>query len=201
MNDEKSLLFSRIVQLGWAIGESDLAAPIILRTKLVKPVGFEIAAKATRFHQISHEAAMRDGQPLAEVLKDFMKDVKEAFRKGGRVVAHQIEFDYKIIYEELGRCGLAELQAEWREVAMRGYCTMNPVLGKWLLHCSNEEIGPRTTMNLANMLHWLLPDQEEIVKDLVAKRHNAGADAQMTRLAYVAVLTRIRANLTPGDHV
>ena len=78
---------------------------------------------------------------------------------------------------------------------------MNPVLGKWLLECSNEEVGPRTTLKLAKALQWLLPDQDELVKDLLAKRHNAGADAQMTRLAYVAVLARVRANVTASDHV
>jgi hypothetical protein len=37
------------------------------------------------------------------------------------------------VRQELGRCGLLRLQQVWASVARKGYCTMNPTLGRWLL--------------------------------------------------------------------
>ena len=88
---ESTTEFARIVQIGWAIGRADKAAPLRVKTALVKPDGFEISAKATKFHTISHATAAQEGRPLAAVLCDFMADVSEAHSRGGRVVAHNLE--------------------------------------------------------------------------------------------------------------
>ena len=70
-------------------------------------------------------------------------------------------FDYRVIYEELGRCGLASLQKDWRDIAGKGYCSMNPVVGKWLLQCSRDEIGPHTTLALDKMTGYLFSEAEK----------------------------------------
>ena len=162
------------------------------KTRLVKPTDFVITERATNFHQITQEHASQKGHFLPDVLREFMDDVREAFRKGGRVVAHHIEFDYRIIYEELGRSGLSELQQEWKSIAGKGCCTMDPIVGRWLRQCMGKDVGPETathTVPLDEMFGGLHPENTTLLK----KRHDAGADAEMAWLVYAALLLRARA--------
>ena len=69
--------------------------------------------------------------------------------------------------------------------------TMNPVAGQWVLESSGQEVGPPSTNHtkaLDFMMGHLLPDRAAILK----KKHDAGADAIMTRLIYIALLARVR---------
>ena len=94
--------------------------------------------------------------------------------------------------QELGRCGLLELQEEWASIARKGYCSMNPTLGRWLLEGSGAEVGPPTVqhaLGLSDVLPLLAPDH----KGLLQQAHDAGCDAQMTRWVYVALVDRVRA--------
>ena len=197
MKDERTLCFARVVQIGWTIGKAELGAPAVTKTMLVKPDGFVISDRATHFHNITQERALKEGRALADALREFMDDVKEASGNDGMVVAHQIEFDFRIIYEELGRCGLFALQEDWRCVARKGYCTMNHVVGRWLQECLGQEVGPQTAkhaLRLEDMLRCLYPQGEQ----LLAKRHDAGADAEMVRLVYIALLARARPSAGRG---
>ena len=96
MRDEATLKFARIVQIAWVVGKAYIDAPVVTKSYLVKPDGFEIATKAINFHHITNEEAAAKGKPLQEVLLEFMSDVKDACMSGGRVCAHQIEFVYAL---------------------------------------------------------------------------------------------------------
>ena len=89
MKDDATLRFARVVQLGWVIGGARGDAPAFTKTYFVKPIGFQVTADATKFHNISHEYVFREGRRLDDVLREFMTDVKAACTAGGRVVAHQ----------------------------------------------------------------------------------------------------------------
>ncbi len=193
MKEESSLRFDRLVQLGWVISEVGLGAPVEKKTVTVRPDGFVVSGRATKIHKITHEQAVEEGVALADALQEFMADVKRACESGARVVAHQIEYDYRIIYEELGRCSLNALQEDWRNIARKGYCTMNPVLGKWILQCSRDEVGPQTTLGLDRMTGYLFSDAEKKDLGVPSKRHHAGADAQITQLIYRALLAHTNA--------
>ena len=54
---ESDLNFSRIVQLGWVIGEPRRDANVIEKISLVRPNDFQISAKAFNVHRISQEEA------------------------------------------------------------------------------------------------------------------------------------------------
>ena len=190
MKDEASLTYAHIVQIGWSIGPASSESPAT-KALYVKPEGFEITPAATKYHHISQQLAEREGVSLTDALQQFMAEVVDAHGKGGRVVAHQIEFDYRVIYEELGRCGLTSLQQTWTEIAKAGYCTMHLLLGRWLVERSGEEVGPPTrqhTLSLDVMLRLLLPEKAATI----AKKHDAGADAEMTRLIYIAAVKLAR---------
>ena len=100
MKDDATLQFARIVQIGWVMGSSSVDAPTNNKTHYVKPEGFEVTEKATKFHKISNEILNLRGLPLESVLREFMADVKEVCDNGGKIVAHQIEFDAGVIHEE-----------------------------------------------------------------------------------------------------
>ena len=54
--------------------------------------------------------ATANGARLKDVLNEFMKDVMAAYNEGGIIVAHQIEFDGGVIYQELGVASLTYKQ-------------------------------------------------------------------------------------------
>ena len=173
MKDEASLQFSRIVQIGWVIGECQLDSHTVSKCYLVRPCGFQIEQKATHFHGISTELAISEGGDLKDVLNEFMNDVVTAFESGGTLTAHQIEFDGGVIYEELGRCGFTDLQIKWKTIVKKGFCTMNPYIGRWLLMCHGKEVGPDTvqhTIRLNELAKMVLPTHKEI------KQHDAECD-------------------------
>ena len=92
MRDDASLDYARVVQLGWNVGEASMDVRGVMKTFLVRPRDFEVSEKATKkCHGITHERAVRESVDLALVLQDFMKDVREACSRGGRICAHQLE--------------------------------------------------------------------------------------------------------------
>ena len=145
MKDDASLKFARIVQIGWVVGECRMDAETSAKSYLVRPDGFEIQQRAVDFHKISNERAGTEGVSLKEALSAFMEDAVAAYDGGGKIVAHQIEWDGGVIYEELGRCGLTALQSKWASmITTAGFCTMAPHIGRWLLRCCGKEVGPST---------------------------------------------------------
>ena len=188
MKDDKTLRTSRIVKIAWTVGAAEVKAPVEVKCKLIRPDGYEIADKATQFHGISQEQAMSEGLDLKEVMEEFMKDMVELCESGGRVVAHQLEFDAGLILEELQRCGLTHLQKQWSEIARAGYCTMNPDVGRWLKICAGAQVGPKQeVLSLTDSLDKLLPGASRTFK-----AHTPEDDAQMARLIFLALLQRAR---------
>ena len=82
------------------------------------------------------------------------------------------------IKEELERCGLEQLVEEWAGVVRRGFCSMDPELGRWISTCHGKECGPPTskiTMKLKELVGYLLPGSAKIL----SQHHTAGADATL----------------------
>ena len=83
-------LQARVVQLGWAFGPA--GGKEIVKERLIRPVGFEVSAKATQYHKIPHEKAESEGSELACVLAEFMEDVTYVVQeKHGRLASHHLE--------------------------------------------------------------------------------------------------------------
>lgn len=187
-------LDQRIVQLGWAIGDTIEGAQVrTVKECLVKPSGYRIATKATNHHHIEHDRAVKEGQPLQLVLEEFMADMIDIDEQGGRVVAHHLEFDACIIKNELGRAGLRDLQKRWCAIARKGVCTMDPNIGRWIRACAGKDFGSADSMPVMSLqcaIDWVLP-KSALIRDLTAKLHTAGADAQLHRLLYVALMSRV----------
>ena len=189
---------ARLVQLGWAFGNASVGASPAIKTMLVKPEGFQIADRAARHHFYSHDDASQNGTPLADVLRDFMKDVSEVYHRGGRICAHNLEFDAGVIGEELKRCGLEELWVEWDQIARGGYSCMNPEAGRWLLECSGEDAGAETKKHILGQektLRLLGIWCDNFCQELKADK--ASTNARLTRLVYAKMLERAASDQQP----
>ena len=92
--ENKLLTNSSLSELGDPIESADF-----VKSRLVQPDGFEVSKKATGFHHIKDDVARSHGEPLRSVLQEFLADVLDITARGGRVVAHHLEFD--IILREL----------------------------------------------------------------------------------------------------
>lgn len=104
----------RLVQLGWFCCT---ASGTIQRSHeyLIKPQDFKISPQATQLHGITTQQALRDGVDLLPVLEQFSADVRAA----KFVVAHNLDFDEKVVQAELYRAELVNPFARKRRV-----CTM-----------------------------------------------------------------------------
>ncbi len=90
----------RCVQLAWQL--HDETGSLISRNDfLIQPEGFDIPFDSEKIHGISTELALKDGQPIAQVLKAFKKDLS----KVRFVVGQNIGFDLNIIGCEFYRLG------------------------------------------------------------------------------------------------
>lgn len=91
----------RIVQLAYILtnrkGE-------ILASKnfIIKPIGFNIPKDSTDIHGITTEFAMQHGRDISSVLQIFKDDLLKA----GTLVAHNYNFDSKVVISEFIRSGI-----------------------------------------------------------------------------------------------
>ena len=81
--------------------------------------------EATEKHHISQDQAINHGKPLRDALQVMMHDILECCAKGGRIVAHHLDFDAGIISQELQRAGLMNYKDAFEREVRRGICTMD----------------------------------------------------------------------------
>ena len=104
----------RLVQIGWFCCD---ASGQVLRSQqyLIKPQGFEISPQAAQLHGITTQRVLCDGVDLVPVLEEFSADVLAS----KVVVAHNLDFDKKVMQAELHRAKLAGVFARKKRI-----CTM-----------------------------------------------------------------------------
>ena len=84
---------SYLVQLAWIL-TNDCGEVISKNEFIVKPDGYEIPYRASAIHGITTSVALKDGEDLDMVLKDFTEDADKA----AYIVGHNISFDLAIIF-------------------------------------------------------------------------------------------------------
>jgi len=88
----------RMVQLAWQLYDES-SQQIESQDFIIKPEGFTIAKEASNVHRITTERAISEGRNLEEVLELF----NERINKTSVLVAHNMNFDEKIIGAEFIR--------------------------------------------------------------------------------------------------
>lgn len=88
----------RIVEIGWILSDKD-GQEIESQTLILKPDGFLIPKESSDIHGITNEQANSQGADRIAVLKQFAT----LLDKAQVLVAHNIEFDKKVLHAELIR--------------------------------------------------------------------------------------------------
>ena len=185
----------RLVQIGWYIREVAHDCSEERGEIIVQPQEFEISTKAANFHGVSNRRAWEEGTPLNAALETFMITMQRAHEQGGR-----------IIDKELSRTGLERWRPIWHDIARRGFCTMDPDVGRWIQMCRGRVFDVTqdsvNVMGLADTLRLLapaFPATTDVEEFRASKIHTAGADARMHCLIYVVLRELCAKAGTPKD--
>lgn len=91
----------RVVQIAWA-GYDRRAQKRNAKSYVIRPDGYRIPRDAERVHGISTSRAQRIGVSIADVLDELA----DAIEKASVMVAHNIDFDSKVVGAEFYRLGI-----------------------------------------------------------------------------------------------
>ncbi|GAB4411758.1 MAG: hypothetical protein OHK0039_17210 [Bacteroidia bacterium] len=94
----------RLVQLAW-LAYDETGKLLDTGEHIVRPEGFRISSEVARIHGITHDRALAEGEPVADVLRGF----GDWMRRASYLVAHNMAYDEKIIGAEFLRLGLPNL--------------------------------------------------------------------------------------------
>ncbi|MCD6346387.1 MAG: 3'-5' exonuclease [Bacteroidales bacterium] len=99
---------------------------------IIRPDGFVIPVEAARIHRITTEKALEEGRPLEEAMGEFMSLIDES----DVLVAHNMNFDEKIVGAEFLRCGMENPVPGKRKIctmlSTTNYCALDGPYGyKW----------------------------------------------------------------------
>ena len=109
-----SLNWPRLVQIAWSW--YDVEGNVWdSYSYIIKPNGFVIPDEIAKIHRVTQERAMTEGVDLEIVLKHFSEEVKKA----EFIVAHNIDFDDKIVSAEFYRLNMENILEKVNKI-----CTM-----------------------------------------------------------------------------
>ena len=118
------LKYSRVVQLGVVV--SDAEGNVLRRFERCISDAPDCSAKATKYHGLTNEQLARKGIPIAEAMRQFGAELRKLDAAGGKLIAHNLDFDAGILVAELERLGdeFAETTELLRRLAKDGVCTL-----------------------------------------------------------------------------
>jgi DNA polymerase III subunit epsilon len=90
----------RLVQIAWLVADES-GNEIANAEHIVKPDGSTIPPAAAKIHGITQQMALRNGVAIKAVLDAMV----EAIGKASALIAHNVQFDEKILGAELLRAG------------------------------------------------------------------------------------------------
>jgi DNA polymerase III epsilon subunit-like protein len=95
----------RVIQLAWEIASVETEEVLKERRDLIKPDGWTIPVEEFWIkHGYSTEKNEAEGLPLLQIAQEFIDDIKTFDVQV--VVAHNIEFDIKVLGAEMLRLGV-----------------------------------------------------------------------------------------------
>ena len=121
----------RLVQIAWLLVDAH-QNEISSAEFIIRPEGFEIPAEAARIHGITTEQALRDGVRLRSALNSISENILVS----SVLLAHNMQFDEKILGSELLRAGMGNVvESKERRCTMKSatnYCRLPGRYGyKW----------------------------------------------------------------------
>lgn len=118
----------RLVSIAWAIHDQ-LGTKISEKEYIIRPDGFTIPANATKVHAISQAFAFNHGIDIDVVLREFY----ESAMKADYLVAHNMDFDEKVIGAEFIRKNIDNCMEGKQKICTKDVSTAYCALpgGKW----------------------------------------------------------------------
>lgn len=149
----------RLVQIAWLLYDAK-GNQLASESHIVKPEGFTIPTDSARIHGISTERALAEGLPIHDVLVQF----KDAVSGAETLVAHNMQFDEKIVGAEFLRANTPNILEGKEKI-----CTMLTSVSL----CNIEgQYGPKWPK--LSELH------EELFGEGFNEAHNAAVDISAT---------------------
>ena len=152
---------SRLVQIAWSVHTSS-GELVSKECHIVKPDGFTIGN--SQFHGITTEKALDDGISFSEVYEKL----KNALTTVDTIVAHNSDFDTKIVQAEMYRYKLTDLLDSKKTM-----CTMN--MGKRKFNLSKQP-------KLSELYH------ECFGREPVTQLHRADNDTEICAQIYFHIV-------------
>ena len=152
---------SRLVQIAWSVHTSS-GELVSKECHIVKPDGFTIGN--SQFHGITTEKALDDGISFSEVYEKL----KNALTTVDTIVAHNSDFDTKIVQAEMYRYKLTDLLDSKKTM-----CTMN--MGKRKFNLSKQP-------KLSELYH------ECFGREPVTQLHRADNDTEICAQIYFNIV-------------
>lgn len=94
----------RVVSIAWVLRDSDTVFSQRYSVVDTGTCGPDGTIGAEHIHGVTKQVMADHGRPVEFILRDFMDDVKKA----NLIVAHNMDFDQKVVASELYRMGCAE---------------------------------------------------------------------------------------------
>ncbi len=147
---------ARIVSIAWMLVDAD---GIVQEQHyhVIRPENFQFDPESVDVHGISHESAMKEGIPFADMLETLTVAIDQA----NTFVAHNVSFDRNVLLSELYRRKYRD-QVD-RLKAMRTECTM--LMGKRILKL---ERNPRLGDLYARLMGKQMRRQHHAKEDMLA---------------------------------
>lgn len=152
---------SRLVQIAWSVHTSS-GELVSKECHIAKPDGFTI--ENAQFHGITTDKAMNDGISFSEIYEKL----KDALTTADTIVAHNSDFDTKIIEAEMYRYKLPDILT-----GKKTMCTMN--MGK-------RKFGFTKQPKLSELYH------ECFGKEPVTQLHRADNDTEICAQIYFHIV-------------
>ena len=149
----------RLVQLAY-LEFDDKGNQLSSGNFIIKPNGFTIPTDASNVHGINTERALREGQPLQNVLSHFAQKIQQATY----LVAHNMSFDEKIVGAEFIRSGMTNYLSSKSKI-----CTMEKSTNFCAISGYHGYKWPKLSE-----LHY------KLFRTNFDEAHNAAADIQAT---------------------
>jgi len=162
----------RCIQLAWQV-HNDMGELVEVKNFIIKPEGFDIPFNASKIHGISTERALKTGQDLSFVLKEF----NEALSKVKFVIGHNVNFDLNIVGAEFHRAGIESTMMEMNKLDSCSETTAS------LCQIPGGRGGKFKLPKLQELHQFLF--QEEF-----AEAHNASADVEATVRCFLELIRK-----------
>ncbi|MFD1615822.1 3'-5' exonuclease [Gelatiniphilus marinus] len=148
----------RIVQLAYILSDKD--GKIINQSDfIIKPVDFKIPEESSNVHGITTDKAIEEGIPLSLALQSFDNLAKHS----GVLVAHNIEFDEKIVRAEYLRCNMTDSLSNMKRI-----CTMEESINLCALKGTYGYKWPKLTELYFKLFNSELKDSHNASNDVKA---------------------------------